>query len=109
MSDTSPEIEHMVRSRYSAMQPVERFMIGVRMFESARAIVLASLPAGQSAEDLRRMLCERLYPELAAEAYGIRCLCDGTSESVNSENAPMPGSESEPHEHLVSFCLRLAG
>lgn len=47
-------------------------MIGVSMFETARAIVLASLPAGLSAEDLRRKLCERLYPELAAEAYGIR-------------------------------------
>jgi len=34
--------------------------------------MLASLPAGLSAEDLRRKLCERLYPELAAEAYGIR-------------------------------------
>ena len=72
MNDTSPEIEHMLRSRYSAMQPVERFMIGVGMFESARAMVLASLPAGLSAEDLRGKLCERLYPELAAEAYGIR-------------------------------------
>jgi len=35
-------------------------------------MVLASLPAGLSAEDLRRKLCERLYPELAAEAYGMR-------------------------------------
>jgi len=72
VNDTSREIEHMVRSRYSAMQPVERFMIGVSMFETARAIVLASLPAGLSAEELRRKLGERLYPELAAEAYGIR-------------------------------------
>ena len=72
VNDTSPEIERMVRSRYAAMQPVERFMIGVSMFESARAIVLASLPAGLSSEDLRRKLCERLYPELAAHAFGAR-------------------------------------
>lgn len=72
VNDTSPEIERMARSRYAAMQPVERFMIGMSMFESARAMVLASRPAGLSAEDLRRKLCERLYPELAAHAYGIR-------------------------------------
>lgn len=69
MNDTSPEIERMVRERYAAMQPIERFLIGVSMFESARAIILASLPAGLSPVELRRRLCERLYPELAAEAY----------------------------------------
>jgi hypothetical protein len=70
VNDTSPEIARMVRSRYAAMQPVDRFMIGVSMFESARAIVLASLPADLPPADLRRKLCERLYPELAAKAYG---------------------------------------
>ena len=45
MNDTSPEIARMVRSRYAQMQPVERFLIGVSMFDTARAIVLASLPA----------------------------------------------------------------
>lgn len=61
----------MVRERYAAMRPVERFLIGVSMFESARAIVLASLPTGLPPAELRRRLCERLYPELAAEACGI--------------------------------------
>lgn len=70
VNDTSPEIARMVRGRYAAMQPVDRFMIGVSMFESARAIVLASLPADLPPADLRRKLCERLYPELAAKAYG---------------------------------------
>ena len=70
MNDTSPEIERMVRERYAAMDPIQRFLIGVSMFESARAIALASLPAGLSPLDLRRHLCERLYPELAAIAYG---------------------------------------
>ena len=72
MNDTSPEISRMVRERYAQMQPVERFLIGVSMFDTARAIVLASLPADLPPEELRRRLCERLYPELAAEAYGIR-------------------------------------
>ena len=72
MNDTSPEIARMVRSRYAQMQPVERFLIGVSLFETARAIVLASLPANLPPGELRRKLCERLYPELAVEAYGVR-------------------------------------
>lgn len=60
----------MVRERYAQMEPVERFLIGVSMFETARAIALASLPPGLSPLDLRRQLCERLYPGLAARAYG---------------------------------------
>jgi hypothetical protein len=72
VNDTSPEIARMVRSRYAQMQPVERFLIGVSMFEAARALVLASFPPGLSPADLRRKLCERLYPELAASAYGSK-------------------------------------
>jgi hypothetical protein len=60
----------MVRARYAQMEPVQRFMIGVGMFESARAIALASFAPGISPLELRRQLCERLYPELAARAYG---------------------------------------
>lgn len=69
MNDTSPEIARMVRERYARMEPVQRFMIGVGMFESARAIAQASFPAGLSPEQLRRALCERFYPGLAAQAY----------------------------------------
>ena len=71
MNDTSPEISRMVHERYAKMQPVERFLIGVSMFETARAIVLASFPVDLSPGELRRKLCERLYPELAARAYGV--------------------------------------
>ena len=71
MNDTSPEVARMVHERYMQMQPVDRFLIGVSMFETARAIVLASFPVGLSPEKLRRTLCERLYPKLAARAYGV--------------------------------------
>ena len=69
MNDTSPEIARMARERYAEMEPVQRFLIGVSMFETARAIALASFPPGLSPQDLRRQLCERLYPGLAADAY----------------------------------------
>ena len=70
MDDTSPEMALMVRERYARMQPVERFQIGVSMFETARALVLSSFPSGLSPLERRRRLCERLYPGLAADAYG---------------------------------------
>ena len=71
MNDTSPEIARMARERYAEMEPVQRFLIGVSMFETARAIVLASFPDDLAPETLRKKLCERLYPELAARAYGV--------------------------------------
>lgn len=69
MNDTSPEIERMVRDGYASMSAEERFLIGVSMFETARAIVLSSMPADLPPGELRRRLCERFYPELAAAAY----------------------------------------
>ena len=70
MNDTSPEIALMVRERYARMLPVERLQIGVSMFETVRAMVLSSLPPGLSPLERRRRMCERLYPGLAADAYG---------------------------------------
>lgn len=70
MNDTSAEIAEMIRLRYLAMSPVERLEIGARMFESARAMVVASLPAGLSPQETRHRICERFYGELAEQAFG---------------------------------------
>jgi hypothetical protein len=70
VNDTSAEIAAMVRRRYAEMSPVDRFMIGVQMFETARALVSASFPEGLSPNERRRRLCERFYGALAIEAYG---------------------------------------
>jgi hypothetical protein len=70
--DTTPEVEKMVPERYLAMTPVERFLIGVQMFETARSMALASFPREISAEEIRRRLCERFYGALAREAFGER-------------------------------------
>ena len=61
MNDTSPEIAEMVRARLMARPGAERFRMGVEMFEAARRIVLASLPAGLSETERKRRLFERLY------------------------------------------------
>jgi hypothetical protein len=41
----------------------ERFIIGARMFESARAVMLASLPENISETERKRLLYERFYGE----------------------------------------------
>ena len=61
MTDTSPEIAELVRQKLMARSGEERFLMGVRMFDAARAMTLASLPAGLSPEELKRQLFQRLY------------------------------------------------
>ena len=69
MTDTSPEVAEMVRARLMALSGAERFRMGVEMFEAARRMVLASLPAGLSETEHKRLLFERLYGEpLPAQA-----------------------------------------
>ena len=60
MNDTSPEIAELVRQKLMTRSGEERFLMGVRMFDAARAMVLASLPAGLSAEEITRPLFQRL-------------------------------------------------
>ena len=61
MTDTSPEIAELVRQRLMTRSNEERFLMGVRMFDAARDMALASLPAGLSSEELKRQLFQRLY------------------------------------------------
>ena len=61
MNDTPREIADMVREKLMARSGAERLLIGSRMFEAARAIVLASFPPGLSEIEVKRRLCERLY------------------------------------------------
>jgi hypothetical protein len=63
MTDTAPEIAAMVRERMMNMTGAERFVIGARMFETARTIVLASLPKDISGAEKMGLLYERFYGE----------------------------------------------
>ena len=64
MTDTPPEIAEMVRARLMALSGAERFRMGVEMFEAARRMVLASLPADLTETERKRLLFERLYGEV---------------------------------------------
>jgi hypothetical protein len=61
MTDTSPEIAELVRQRLMSRSGEERFLMGVRMFDAARAMAQASLPTGLSTEEMKRQLFQRLY------------------------------------------------
>lgn len=61
MNDTSPEIAEMVRKRLMERSGAERFLMGTRMFDAARSMILASLPPGLPEADRKRLLFERLY------------------------------------------------
>jgi hypothetical protein len=65
MSDTPPEIAELVRQKLMARSGSERFVMGTRMFDAARAMVLASLPPKLPASDLKRQLFERIYGQPA--------------------------------------------
>lgn len=70
MNDTSPEIAQIVRDRLLARSGAERVLMGSRMFDVARAIVLASFPPNLSEIEKRHRLCQRLYgDEVSVEAF----------------------------------------
>ena len=54
-------LNELIRQKVMARSAEERFMMGVRMFDAARVMALASLPAALSPEELKRQLFQRIY------------------------------------------------
>jgi len=71
--DTPAEFDAMVDERYRLMTPEDRVKIAASMYETAREIVLSSLPSGLSRRERRLALAQRMYggelPEEALLAY----------------------------------------
>jgi hypothetical protein len=61
MNDTDPQIAALVRQRLLERSGVERIMMASGMFETAKAMVLASFPEGLTEIEVKRRLCERFY------------------------------------------------
>ena len=76
MTDTAAKIAAMAAERHARMTPGERLAIASAMFDDARAIVRASLPADLTPEELRFALIKRFYgnelPETALRAFARR-------------------------------------
>ena len=63
MNDTTPEVTEEVRRRLMRLPGSTRFVMGAQMFESARAMIIASLPKDLTPKEFRRRLYERIYGE----------------------------------------------
>lgn len=61
MTDTPAEIARIVREKLMSRSGEERLVMGAQMFESAREMVLASLPRDLSELERRRQLFKRIY------------------------------------------------
>ena len=61
MTDTTQEIKQLVRNEIMARSPAERFIMGAEMFDSAMAMVKASLPTNLSKIEYKRQIFKRLY------------------------------------------------
>jgi hypothetical protein len=61
MTDTDPETEALYRRLLMERTPEERFMMGLRMCELARATVLASLPPHLNEHEKRVAMLRRYY------------------------------------------------
>lgn len=70
MTDTPPEIKKLVHDRLMARSGSERFIMGSRSFDAARAMILASLPKDLPPDELRRRLFERVYGQKLEEFIG---------------------------------------
>ena len=72
MQDTTPEFRKMVEQGYASMAPEERVRVCTEMFDTAFALVEASMPEGLDPGERRFRLCERFYGDLAARALPRR-------------------------------------
>jgi hypothetical protein len=63
ITDAPPEIAVLFHQRIMALSGEERFMMGVRLFEAARDMVIASMPTDLSPEEFKRQLFQRIYGE----------------------------------------------
>ena len=70
MDDISPQIAELVRQRILERSGAERMMMASGMFETAKAMVLASLPPGLTEIEIKGLLVERFYgSEVDAQAF----------------------------------------
>jgi hypothetical protein len=68
IKDTSPEVNAMMYERMMALTGEERMQMGFSMLESAKEMILASLPKDLPEADRKKMLYERLHGEKLPDA-----------------------------------------
>ena len=61
MNDTMPEIESRLDELYEGKSSEEKLLICLKMFETAREIVISSLPKNISERELQKKIFLRFY------------------------------------------------
>jgi hypothetical protein len=61
IGNTDPDIAARVHEMMMQRSGQERFLMGMRMFDAAREIVVASLPKDLPEAEFKRQLFERIY------------------------------------------------
>jgi hypothetical protein len=72
MTDTDISTTELLRSLYMARTGEERFVMGARMFDAARAMVIASLPKDLSEREFREEFFRRIYGQSIEETLQPR-------------------------------------
>jgi len=88
MNDTDPKTAQLVRQRLLQRSGAERVKMGSQMFDLAKAMILASFPAGLSDIEIKGRLCRRLYGnEVDADAFvaHLRSLSDQPDQETGQK------------------------
>jgi hypothetical protein len=97
MNDTTPEMEARHRQILALRTPQERLEMAASMYETACALIRASLPPGLNAAQIKLALWERMHghdprcawyrPRLQEEVRLASALCPTTSSASTVPNA----------------------
>ena len=69
MNDTSPDIAQKQFEMMKALGPARRIELACEMYTAARESIFASLPAGLSEEQRRRVYLETMYGREFCERF----------------------------------------
>ena len=61
MNDTEPEMAELGQLRPLEQPGAEGIILGCQMFDTAKAMIVASLPEGLTPLEIKEQLCRRLY------------------------------------------------
>ncbi len=61
MNDTTPQIKKIFHDKMMAKDGIARLQFGVSMFDTAKKLILASLPENISVLEEKKFLLKRLY------------------------------------------------
>lgn len=74
MTDTKPQISRMMTDMMMRKSGVERLRMGLSMFDMAKRLVIASLPASSNNSETRKLLFLRFYQDCLDHATMGRIL-----------------------------------